>query len=172
MSSPFVGEIRLFAFDFAPLGWAMCNGDLLPISQNAALFSLLGTTYGGNGSSNFALPDLRGRSPVHMGQGLGLSNYTMGEVTGVETVTLTVNQLPSHTHVVEASAAKAKVKKPTGAVPGPSKADVYDSAPDGVTTMNDGMIAPTGGGQPVTNLPPLLVMNYCISLEGIYPSQG
>ena len=171
MAEPFLGEIRMFGFNFTPTGWAPCAGQLLPISQNAALFSLLGTTYGGDGVSTFGLPDLRGRGPVSMGQGAGLSNYVIGEPQGVETVTLSVSQMPSHAHTVEASATKSKLKSPSGAVPGPTKTDAYDAAPDGVTTMEAGMIAPAGGGEPVTNLPPLLVLNFCIALNGIFPSR-
>jgi microcystin-dependent protein len=167
-----LGEIRLFPYNFAPQGWAFCNGQLMSISQNTALFSLIGTFYGGDGRTTFGLPDLRGRVAISQGQGPGLSPYSVGEVTGVETVTLTGNQMPSHAHSVEASAVKAKLKTPAGAVPGHTKGDEYDAAPDGVTTMNAGMIAPTGGGQPHTNIQPLLVMSYCIALQGIFPSRN
>ena len=172
MSEPFLGEIRIFGFTFAPKGWALCQGQILPISQNTALFSLLGVTYGGNGTSNFALPDLRGRVPVSFGQGNGLQNYLQGEVTGTESVTLDATQMPSHSHTVEASAAKATAKTPLGAVPGHAKADDYAAAPDGTTTMAAAMIAPTGGDQPHDNLQPLLVMNFCIALQGIFPSRS
>jgi microcystin-dependent protein len=132
----------------------------------------LGTYYGGDGVTTFALPDLQGRGPISMGNGAGLSAYNIGEKEGVETVTLSVSQLPSHAHGVEASATKAKLKTPVGAVPALTKADAYDAAPDGTSTMNAGMIAPTGGGEPVTNLPPFLVLNFCIALQGIFPSRG
>lgn len=172
MSTPFLGEIRMFGFNFAPIGWALCDGQLLAINQNTALFSLLGTFYGGDGQTTFALPDLQGRAPKSMGNGAGLSAYSVGQKGGVETVTLSVSQLPSHAHGVEASATKAKLKTPAGAVPALTKADAYDAAPDGVTTMNAGMIAATGGGEPVTNLPPFLVVNFCIALTGIFPSRN
>ena len=172
MANPYLGEIRLFPYNFAPQGWAFCDGRLLPISQNAALFSLLGTTYGGNGTTTFALPDLRGRVPISSGTGPGLSSYSIGEVTGVESVALTAAQLASHAHAVEASAAKGTAKSPAGAVPGHTKAEDYDPTPDGTTTMNAGMIAPAGGSQPHTNVQPLLVLNFCIAMQGIFPSRN
>jgi microcystin-dependent protein len=172
VSSPFLGEIRLFPYNFAPQGWAFCNGQQLAISQNSALFSLLGTTYGGNGTTTFNLPDLRGRVPVSSGQGPGLSPYSLGQNVGLESVTLTTGQMPTHAHTVEASAVKAKLKTPAGAVPGHTKADDYDAAPDGATTMNAGMIAPAGGSQPHSNIQPLLVMNFCIAMQGIFPSRN
>lgn len=172
MANPYLGEIRLFPYNFAPQGWAFCNGQIIPITQNTALFSLIGTFYGGNGSTNFALPDLRGRVAISSGQGPGLSSYVVGEATGFETVTLTAGQLASHAHAVEASAAKATAKSPAGAVPGHTKADDYVAAPDGTTVMNAGMIAPAGGNQPHSNIQPLLVMNYCIAMQGIFPSRN
>ena len=172
VANPFLGEIRLFPYTFSPQGWAFCDGRSMPISQNAALFALLSVTYGGNGTTNFNLPDLRGRVPVSSGQGNGLSDYVIGEVTGVESVTLDGAQMPSHAHLVEASAAKTTAKTPAGGVPGHTKADAYDATPDGTTTMNAGMIAPAGGNQPHTNLQPLLVMNFCIALQGIFPSRS
>ena len=170
MSEPFLGEIRLFGFNFAPNGWAMCNGQLLPINQNQALFALLGTQYGGNGTSTFALPDLRSRLPLHQGQGNGLSSYTIGETIGAETVTLTQAQLPSHSHQAHASNVKATSKNPSGLVPGHPPDDTY-AAPDG-TIMNAGTIAATGGSQPFDNRQPLLVLNFCIALAGIFPSRN
>jgi microcystin-dependent protein len=161
----------MFGFNFAPKGWALCNGQLLPINQNQALFALLGTQYGGDGRTTFGLPNLQSRVAVHQGTGPGLSQYTMGEQLGVEAVTLTGNQLPSHAHAVEASNAKAKVKDPAGAVLGHTKADIYSAASDD-TTMNLGMIAPTGGSQPHENRQPLLVVNFCIALQGIFPSRS
>lgn len=171
MSEPFLGEIRLFGFNFAPTGWAMCNGQILPITQNTALFSLLGIQYGGNGTSTFGLPDLRSRIPLHQGQGVGLSPYSTGEIVGAETVTLTAAQMPSHSHNVQASNGSATSKKPSGNVPGHPTEDVYSAAPDG-TVMDSGMIAPAGQSLPFDNRQPLLVVNFCIALQGIFPSRN
>ncbi len=172
MSEPFIGEIRMFGFNFAPSGWAMCNGQLLPISQNTALFSLLGTFYGGNGTSDFALPDLRSRVPLHMGQGVGLSPYTLGEDAGLQTATLNDAQLPSHTHTVQASDSAAKLRSPGTGVLGKTTGHTYEAAPDGVTTMNAAMISPTGEGQPFSIVQPVLTLNFCIALQGIFPSRN
>jgi microcystin-dependent protein len=161
----------MFGFNFAPQGWAMCNGQLLPISQNTALFSLLGTQYGGNGVTTFALPDLRGRVAIHAGQGPGLSSYVQGEVTGGESVTLTQNEMPQHNHQVVANAAPATATRPGGEVLARTGADVYADSPDG-TTMNPAMISQSGGGQPHNNLQPLLVINFGIALQGIFPSRN
>jgi microcystin-dependent protein len=149
----------------------MCNGQILPINQNTALFSLLGTQYGGNGTSTFALPDLRSRVPLHQGQGIGLSSYVMGETIGSESVTLAAAQMPVHSHNVQASNGKATTKNPLAAVPGHPPDDTYDAAPDG-TLMDAGMIAPAGGNQPHENRQPLLVVNFCIALQGIFPSRN
>lgn len=178
MSEPFIGEIRMFGFNFAPVGWAFCQGQLLPISQNVALFSLLGTFYGGDGRTTFALPDLRSRVPLGMGQGTGLSNYTIGQAGGTETVTLSVTQLPSHNHAVNASDARDfslfgpsdRSDSPAGHVLG--RADIYADAPDGTTVMNAGMIGDTGGGGPVGIIQPYLTLNFCIALFGIFPSRS
>jgi microcystin-dependent protein len=168
----YIGEIRLFPYNFAPQGWAFCNGQLMSISQNTALFSLLGTNYGGDGRTTFGLPDLRGRVPISSGNGPGLSPYTLGELIGVENVTLSAGQMPAHAHTVKANGAKATSKSPAGTVPGHTKADVYDAAPDETTTMNAGMIVPAGGNQPHSNIQPLLVLNFCIALQGIFPSRN
>lgn len=173
MSEPFIGEIRAFGFNFAPRGWATCDGQLLGISPNTALFSLLGTTYGGNGQTTFALPDLRGRVPIHAGQGPGLSPYTQGQVGGTEAVTLGTGELPAHSHGVRA-ASQANSIRPLNAVLAPvasSGFSTYASATDG-TPMNPDMVAPTGGGQPHANVQPYLVLNYCIALEGIFPARN
>jgi microcystin-dependent protein len=172
LSDPFVGEIRLFGFNFAPVGWAMCQGQLLPISQNTALFSLLGTTYGGNGTSTFALPDLRGRVPVSQGQGLGLSPYSLGEIEGTETVTLSATQLPAHNHLVRANDNKGTMKTAAGNVLALGKKDEFATAPDATTVMNSAMIESAGDDAPINNLQPLLVLNACIALNGIYPSRS
>lgn len=170
MTEPFLGEIRMFGFNFAPVGWAQCNGQLLPINQNQALFALLGTQYGGNGTTNFALPDLRSRIALHEGQGPGLSNYVIGEVTGQETVTLQSTQLPAHSHTVQAGT-DATTKDPTNAFPGfASSGAAYTGT--GGANMNAAMVGSTGGGQPFSVVQPLLVLNFCIALEGIFPSRN
>ncbi|MDQ6615277.1 MAG: tail fiber protein [Actinomycetota bacterium] len=171
MSEPFLGEIRVFGFNFAPQGWATCSGQILPISQNTALFSLLGTTYGGNGQTTFALPDLRGRAPLSFGQGPGLQNYDLGEVSGSESVTLTSGQLPTHAHNVVAHGGPASATRPGGAVPAQTSGPSYAAAPDG-TNMNAGMIGNAGSSQPFDNRQPFLVVNFCIALQGIYPSRN
>jgi microcystin-dependent protein len=171
VSEPFLGEIRMFGFNFAPQGWAFCNGQLLPISQNTALFSLLGTQYGGNGQTTFALPDLRGRVAIHQGQGPGLSNYVIGQVSGTENTTLTSGQMPQHAHGVVANASPASSGRPDGAVPARASGDIYAAAPDG-TAMNAGMIGVAGGSQPFNNLQPFLVVTFCIALQGIFPSRN
>ncbi len=169
MADPYLGEIRTFAFDYAPQGWAQCRGQLVPIAQNSALFSLLGTQYGGDGQTTFALPDLQGRSVMGVGQGHGLSPRSQGEVGGEEQVTLTAQQVAPHTHGVAASS-QGGSKNPAGSLP----AYNADAAPYGTKTdltMSPSMITPNGGGQPHDNLPPYLVLNYCIALQGEYPSR-
>ncbi len=172
MADNFLGEIRIVGFNFAPRGWAFCNGQLLPISQNTALFSLLGTIYGGNGQTTFALPDLRGRVPVHFGQGPGLSNYDQGEITGTEAVTLTTNELPAHAHSVSPLTSKAEetTNRPDGAYP--TVGGIYASTQNGAAPMAPTPSAATGGNQPHSNLQPLLVMNFVIALTGIFPSRN
>lgn len=166
MSTPFLSEIRLFSFNFPPKGWALCNGQLLPINQNQALFSLLGTTYGGNGQTTFALPDLRGRVPIHQGNG-----FTLGQRGGEEAHTLTVSELPTHTHALNASTTAANgTDNPTGQVLGGAN-DLYHT-PASLTTMNGGTVAITGGSQPHTNMQPYGVLNFGIALVGIFPSQN
>lgn len=166
---PFIGQIQLFGFGWAPVGWALCNGQLLSISSNTALFSLLGTTYGGNGQTTFALPDLRGRVPVGQGQGPGLSNVDLGEQAGVESVSLNGNQNGQHNHPVSGSAT-ASSKSPSNAVPAFTGAGSSYGTADG-TTMAAGMVQPTGQGQPHENRQPYLGACYCIAVEGIYPSR-
>jgi microcystin-dependent protein len=170
MSEPFLGEIRTFGFNFAPQGWAMCAGQLLSISQNTALFSLLGTFYGGDGRTTFALPDLRGRVGLNMGQGPGTSSYQLGEVSGSETVTLTTGQIPAHEHAVNANANPFTSNRPGDHAP--AQGGAYASAPDGFTTLNAGTIGPAGGSQPHTNIQPFLCLNFCIALQGIFPSRN
>jgi len=166
---PFLGQIQLFGFGWAPTGWALCNGQLLSISQNTALFSLLGTTYGGDGRTTFGLPDLRGRAPIGQGQGPGLSNYDLGQVGGEEGVTLNINEMPSHGHGVTGSSG-ATSKSPAGLAPGFVNGGAAYAAPDG-TGMANNMINNTGGNQPHDNMQPYLGCCYCIAVEGIYPSR-
>lgn len=158
-----MGELRLMSFNFPPKYWAECNGQLLPINQNQALFSLLGTTYGGNGQTTFALPDLRGRSPIHMGAG-----HTLGERFGEEFHTLTTNEMPQHVHFVQAS--KQTGNQPTLGLPA-SANNLYGPAAD-LTAINSGTIPNVGGSQPHENRPPSLVLMWCIALVGIFPSQN
>ena len=171
MAEPFVGEIRTFGFNFAPSGWAMCNGQLMPISQNTALFSLLGTQYGGNGTTTFALPNLQGRVGIHQGQGAGLSPYTIGQVSGTENVTLTQNQMPQHGHGVVANDSAATATRPAGAVPARTTTSTHAAGPDG-TAMNAGMIGTSGASLPFSIIQPFLCVNFCIALFGIFPSRN
>jgi len=175
MSEPFIGQIMLVPYNFAPRGWAFCNGQILPIAQNTALFSLLGTTYGGNGQTTFALPDLRGRVPVSSGQGPGLQNYDLGQVGGSETQTLTVNEMPLHNHTFALGAIDDDANLGLAAnnylanVASPGQ--VYRSGPPD-TTLGTQITATVGGNQPVEILQPYLGLNYCIALEGIFPSRN
>jgi microcystin-dependent protein len=172
-SDTFVGEIAIAGFNFAPRGWAFCNGQLLPISQNTALFSLLGTTYGGNGTSTFALPDLRSRAPIHFGQGPGLSVYSLGESGGGEAVTLTPAQMPSHSHPVNSGTAASSTAAGNyyGSAPNGTNPQYYASTTDG-TTMNPGMLTASGGNQAFSLLKPYLALNYCIALLGVFPARN
>ena len=167
MSLPFVGEIRMFGGNFPPAGWALCNGQMLAISQNDVLFSLIGTTYGGDGQETFALPDLRGRIPVHTGQG-----HTLGEAAGSEQVTLTQQQIPAHTHALLASAGPASpVALPAGSVlASNAAAALYDANPS--QNMSGSAVTAAGGSQPHENMAPYLCISFIISLFGIYPSQS
>ena len=166
MAQPYVGEIRMFAGNFAPEGWMFCDGSLLPISENETLFALIGTTYGGDGQSTFALPDLRGRIPVHQG-----NSHTLGEASGVEEVTLTTQQIPAHTHPLLAANAVANDPNPTNNVLGESSAISLYQSGNPAAAMAAGSITSTGGSQPHTNFQPYLCINFIISLFGIFPSQ-
>lgn len=169
MADPFVAEIRIFPFNFAPRGWAWCDGQLLPLSQNTALFSLLGTTYGGNGQSNFALPDLQGRASMHPGQGPGLSLHDLGETGGSDTVTLLESEIPSHSHSLQATTAAGTSPAPTGLMPGtPPRATPYVNAVPNAA-MGDSALSPTGSRQPHNNLQPYLTLYFCIALQGVFP---
>jgi microcystin-dependent protein len=174
MSDPFIGEIRMFGGNFAPAGWALCEGQLLAISENDALFTLIGTTYGGDGQTTFALPDLRGRLPIHAGTGPGLSPRTIGEQDGVENVTLTNPQLPLHTHVPQALSTPGTGPSPSSAIwASTNTGAIYRaSGPAAGVTMNTNAIAPIGGSQPHTNMQPYLCINFIISLYGIFPTQS
>lgn len=172
MSEPFLGEIRVFAGNFAPRGFALCNGQLLPINQNTALFSLLGTTYGGNGQTTFALPNLQDRFPMHWGQGAGLSSRALGELSGVATVTLQESEIPAHTHGLQASGANATASTPAaGNALAVSQATVYGPPQDLVALASE-TLAPTGGSTPHTNVQPFLAVTYLIALQGIFPSRN
>ncbi|MEO6251875.1 MAG: tail fiber protein [Ferruginibacter sp.] len=169
MAQPYVGEIRMFGGNFAPAGWMFCSGQLLPISENETLFQLIGTTYGGDGQSTFALPDLRGRVPIHQGQGGGLSSYILAETGGVEAVTLTQNQIPVHTHTAQASNTGASDTPANNFWANSTLGKPYTAAPP-VVQMNVGTIGPAGGSQPHSNMIPYLCVSYIISLFGIFPS--
>jgi len=171
MSEPFVGEIRMFAGNFAPRAWAFCDGQLLAVSQNDALFSLLGTIYGGDGRTTFGLPDMRGRIPLHQGTGPGLSPRRLGGKSGAENETLTTNQLASHTHDFNANTADATDAAPQGRVVAKGVGVSFYKAAAQNTDMASNMIANTGGSQPHTNLMPTLCVNFIIALFGIYPSR-
>jgi microcystin-dependent protein len=164
MSEPFLSEIRMMSFEFAPKGWALCNGQLLPINQNQALFSLLGTTFGGDGRVNFALPDLRGRIPIHVGSG-----HTLGERGGEQAHTLSIAELPTHTHAASATTNNATAANPTGNAYARSAVPVYAPATS-LTAMNAGAVGATGGSQAHLNMQPFLTISFCIALQGIFPS--
>lgn len=168
---PFVAEIRIFPFNFAPKGWAFCDGQLLPLSQNTALFSLLGTTYGGNGKSNFALPDLQGRAPMHPGQGPGLSLHDLGETGGSETVSLLESEIPSHSHSVVAGIDVADLQDPANQLlTRSSGGNLYQTnTSDNIVAMSGQSLAPAGGDQPHNNMMPYLTFYFCIALQGVYP---
>ena len=183
MADPFVAEIRMFPFDFPPKGWAFCNGQILPISQNTALFSLLGTTYGGDGKSTFALPDMQGNAAMHPGQGQGLSLRDLGEMGGSQSVTLLISEIPTHTHTLQASNNDAPADA-TGATPTsnlPAKSSYDNGSEAGVIGMygtgapNQLMafqaLSPAGGTLPHNNMQPTLVLNFCIALQGIFPAR-
>lgn len=172
----YIGEIRMVGFNFAPRGWAMCEGQLLPIASNTALFSILGTTYGGNGTTNFALPDLRGRAPIHTGasQGAGLSPVVLGQMSGQESVTLLPQNVPPHTHLINGTTADGNSGNPQGAIPANTKLlDKEYSNASANTMMNSAMVGPAGGSNfPVNNMQPYLGMYYVICLQGIFPPRN
>jgi microcystin-dependent protein len=166
MTEPFLAEIRLMSFTFAPKGWALCDGQLLPINQNQALFSLLGTTYGGDGRVSFALPDLRGRVPIHFGNG-----HTLGERGGEQSHTLSISEIPTHTHGLNASSAEANTPDPGNDVLARTRNEIYAPlSPTNTAAMAPGAVANTGGSQAHLNMQPFLTINFCIALQGIFPS--
>jgi microcystin-dependent protein len=174
VADPFVAEIRIFPFNFAPTGWAFCDGQVMPISQNTALFSLLGTTYGGNGKSTFALPDLQGRAGIQAGQGQGLSDYSLGEQGGTESVVLQESQIPAHAHTVRSSTSPGDLTSP-----GPDRAlgqsmggFAYQTAASPTTAMAPEAITDAGASMPHNNMMPYLTLNFCIALQGVFPPRG
>lgn len=167
MASPFLGQITVFSFGYAPKGWALCNGQLLPINQNQALFSLLGTFYGGDGRTSFGLPNLQGRVPVHMGSG-----FTLGQSGGEDNHTLLVTELPAHSHQANCSMSAATVASPAGKFWAADNAGNLPYSTTGAAAMAGGSITPTGGGQPHNNLAPYIGLNFAIAMQGIFPSQN
>ncbi|MBF5040970.1 phage tail protein [Aggregicoccus sp. 17bor-14] len=174
MADPFVAEIRMMPFNFAPKGWAFCDGQILPLSQNTALFSLLGTTYGGDGKSNFALPNLQGNVPMHPGQGPGLSLHNLGETGGSQTVSLLQSEIPAHTHALMGSSLPGEGNDPGPSVvlASPGAVPLYNVGSPGPvqpTTLAPQALTPAGGDQPHNNMMPYLTVNFCIALQGVYP---
>ncbi len=166
MAEPFLSEIRIMSFGFAPKGWALCNGQLLPINENQALFSLLGTTFGGDGRVNFALPDLRARTPIHVGSG-----HTLGERGGEQAHTLSISELPTHTHSFNAKQVQGTTSDPTNAFPAKSLSDMYGT-PGSLVALNPASVMNVGGSQAHLNMQPFLTLNFAIALQGIFPSPG
>jgi microcystin-dependent protein len=167
MSEPFLSEIKIMSFGFPPKGWALCNGQLLPINQNQALFSLLGTTYGGDGRVNFGLPDLQARTPIHMGGG-----HTLGERGGEQNHTVSISELPTHVHNAMATSTNGGVIIPTGNLLAGGTPQLYHVPDNNLTAMNAGTLANIGGSQPHPNMQPYLTLSFCIALQGIFPSQN
>lgn len=167
---PFLGEIRMFGGNFAPRGWALCNGQLMSVAQNTALFSILGVTYGGNGQTTFGLPNMQGRLPMHWGSGPGLSPHTLGEASGTETVTLINSQMPMHNHQLIGTTAAAGDTLPTGNIL--SEGNSYAAGNSTPTNMSPNAIGVSGGNQPHTNMPPYLAVSFIIALEGVFPSRN
>lgn len=174
MADPFVAEIRIFPFNFAPKGWAFCDGQIMPLSQNTALFSLLGTTYGGDGKSTFALPNLQGSAAMHPGQGPGLSLHDLGEIGGSETVTLLQSEIPSHSHAMFAqNTPTSQLADPTGATfDRPASGNLFTTNLSSPVNMAPEALAPAGGDQPHNNMQPYLTFNFCIALQGVFPPRS
>lgn len=172
MSEPFIAEIRIFAGNFAPRSWAFCNGQLLPISQNTALFSLIGTTYGGDGRTTTALPNMKGRAPMHPGRGPGLTQRRLGEFGGIEQVVLTEAQLPAHNHILKVSSKNGNSNLPEGKTFANSSIPVASVYSSGAPNKNGGSTDNTGGSLPHNNMQPFLTLNYIIAIQGLYPSRS
>ena len=172
MSNYYLGQITPFGFMFAPRGWAICAGQILPINQNQALFSLLGTTYGGNGTITFALPDLRGRTPVSIGSLWGGGQYTLGQQSGVETVTLNQTQIPQHHHSATGTVANGTVRNPNNAIYAKTSVALHGPGTGPMVPLNTNTVATGGGSQPHSNLQPYLAINFCIALQGVFPSRN
>jgi len=172
MADPFVAEIRIFPFNFAPTGWAFCDGQIMPISQNTALFSLLGTTYGGDGRTTFALPDLRGSAPMHPGQGSGLSNHDLGEVSGTPNVTLLESEIPSHNHSLMVSGRDANENDAEDLYWARGSINAYTSSNQNLVTMSPQIASPAGGSLPHNNMQPYLTLYFCIALQGVFPPRS
>lgn len=170
MSEPFLAEIRIVGFNFAPKSWAFCDGQILPIAQNQSLYSLLGTTYGGDGRTSFALPDLRGRTPIHVGQANSGATYQEGQKDGEENTSLTVSEIPQHTHQANASSSDADSPLPQGGIL--AKALNLYQNPGSLVALRTGTVANTGGGQGHNNMQPFLALNFCIALQGLFPSRN
>lgn len=173
MSEPFLAEVRIMGFNFAPRGWAFCDGQILPINQNQSLYSLLGTTYGGDGRTSFALPDLRGRAPMHTGSSNGGADHREGQKSGEETHTLAANEMPNHDHVLRASSADANIVQVSGNILArTAAADTYRDSSTARTPVGTGTVANVGGGQAHDNMMPWIAVNFCIALQGLFPSRN
>lgn len=172
MSEPFLAEVRLMGFNFAPRGWAFCDGQILPINQNQSLYSLLGTTYGGDGRTSFALPDLRGRTPIHTGRSNGGAAHTLGQKSGEETHTLSGAEMPQHTHNLEASTADGNSLNTQGTLLAREIGNPYSNVTTGLANLRTGTIANVGGGQAHENMQPYIAVNFCIALQGLFPSRN
>ncbi len=170
MSEPFLAEIRLVGFNFAPRGWAFCDGQIMPINQNQSLYSLLGTTYGGDGRTSFALPDLRGRTPLHVGSSNG-NDHALGNKAGAETITLSQDQMPNHDHNLKATSDAASAPTASGNVLGKASTQLYNTA-QSLQTMNPAAVSSVGGNQAHNNMQPYLALNFCIALKGLFPSRN
>ena len=170
MSEPFLAEVRIVGFNFAPRGWAFCDGQILPINQNQSLYSLLGTTYGGDGRTSFALPDLRGRTPIHVGSSNGAA-HLLGQKSGEETHTLSGAEMPNHDHVARASSVDGTTPVPTGHVLAQTPSRIYND-PTNLVSLRSGTVANVGGGQAHDNMQPYLAVNFCIALQGLFPSRN
>ncbi len=171
MSEPFLAEVRIVGFNFAPRGWAFCDGQILPINQNQSLYSLLGTTYGGDGRTSFALPDMRGRTPIHVGRSNGGGDHTEGQKSGEETHTLAANEMPQHDHQLKASSDSGTIPIPAGQVLAASPNPMYHEATN-LVDMNSASVANVGGGQAHDNMMPFIALNFCIALQGLFPSRN